>query len=136
MRLYIGGFEIDGSAIALYDCTHPADRWLDGLTEGGRLMLPLTRVKQMEGNVRHGRVFRIERRGTDYLVQSVVGVAIYPCEGRGRDPDAEAALAAAIEKDIESRTESWRRVTRLYRNTEIPQERCWLRAPGWALVYE
>ena len=116
--------------------THPADRWLDGLTEGGRLMLPLTRVKQMAGNVRHGRVFRIERRGTDYLVQSVMNVAIYPCEGCGRDPDAEARLAAAIEKEIESRTESWRRVTRLYRNTEIPQERCWLHAPGWALAYE
>jgi len=116
--------------------THPADRWLDALTEGGRLMLPLTRVKQMQGNVRHGRVFRIEWRGTDYLVQSVMGVAIYPCEGCGRDPDAEAALAAAIDKDIESQTESWRRVTRLYRNIEIPQERCWLHARGWSLAYE
>jgi len=116
--------------------THPADRRLDALTEGGRLMLPLTRVKQMQGNVRHGRVFRIEWRGTDYLVQSVMGVAIYPCEGCGRDPDAEAALAAAIDKDIESQTESWRRVTRLYRNIEIPQERCWLHARGWSLAYE
>jgi len=64
-------------------------------------MLPLTRVKQMEGNVRHGCAFRIERRGTDYLVQSVMGVAIYPSEGCA---DAEAALAAATERDIESRT--------------------------------
>jgi hypothetical protein len=53
-------------------------------------MLPPTQVKQMEGDVRHGRVFRIERRDTDYLVQSVMGAAIYPCEGWGRDPDAEA----------------------------------------------
>jgi protein-L-isoaspartate(D-aspartate) O-methyltransferase len=68
------------------------------------------------------------------LVQSVSGVAI--SEGCGRDPAAEAALAVAIEKDIQSRTEGWRRVTRLYRPTEIPQERCWLRAPGWVLAYE
>ena len=25
--------------------THPADPWLDGLTDGGRLLLPLTMVK-------------------------------------------------------------------------------------------
>lgn len=116
--------------------THPAERWLDGLRDGGRLLLPLTRVKQTEGNVRHGRVFRIERKGADYFVQSVTGVAVYPCEGSGRDAASEAALAAAIERDIGSRTEGWRRVTRLYRGTEVPEERCWLRAPGWALAYE
>jgi protein-L-isoaspartate(D-aspartate) O-methyltransferase len=116
--------------------THPADRWLDGLTEGGRLMLPLTRVKQTDGNARHGRVFRIERRGSDYLVCPVSDVAVYPCEGIGRDADAEAAIAAAIEKDIDSRTEGWRRVTRLYRHANIPLERCWLRASGWVLAYD
>ena len=47
-------------------------------------------------------MFRIERRGPDYLVQWVSGVAIYPCEGCGRNRDSEAALALAIERDIES----------------------------------
>jgi protein-L-isoaspartate(D-aspartate) O-methyltransferase len=116
--------------------THPAERWLDRLTDGGRLLLPLTRVKQAAGNVRHGRVFRVERRGTEYCVQPVTAVAVYPCEGWGRDPGSEAALATAIERDIESGTEGWRRVTRLYRGTEIPGERCWLRAPGWVLAFE
>jgi protein-L-isoaspartate(D-aspartate) O-methyltransferase len=116
--------------------THPAERWLHGLTEGGRLILPLTRVKQTEGNARHGRVFCIERKGADYFVQSVTGVAVYPCEGRGRDPVSESALAAAIERDMKSGTEGWRRVTRLYLGAEIPEERCWLRAPSWALAYE
>jgi protein-L-isoaspartate(D-aspartate) O-methyltransferase len=82
-------------------------------------------------------VFRIERRGPDYLVQWVSGVAIYPCEGCGRNRDSEAALALAIERDIESGMVRWRRVARLYRGTEIPDEgRCWLRAPGWALAYK
>jgi protein-L-isoaspartate(D-aspartate) O-methyltransferase len=83
-------FELADVTYVNAGATRPADRWLEGLTPGGRLTLPLTRVKQMEGNVRHGRVFRIERRDTDYLVQSVMGVAIYPCEGCGRDPDGEA----------------------------------------------
>jgi protein-L-isoaspartate(D-aspartate) O-methyltransferase len=116
--------------------THPAEQWLDGLTDGGRLLLPLTRVKQTAGNVRHGRVFRIERRGTEYIVQPVTAVAVYPCEGCGRDPGSEAALAAAIERDLESQTDGWRRVTRLYRGSEVPEERCWLRAPGWVLAFE
>jgi protein-L-isoaspartate(D-aspartate) O-methyltransferase len=82
-------------------------------------------------------VFCIERRGPDYLVRSVSGVAVYPCEGCGRDPESEAALAVAIVSDLASCTEGWRRVTRLYRGSEIPEEkRCWLCAPGWALAYE
>jgi protein-L-isoaspartate(D-aspartate) O-methyltransferase len=117
--------------------THPVGRWLDGLRQGGRLLLPLTRVKQTAGNVRHGRVFCIERRGADYLVRPVSGVAVYPCEGIGRSADDEAALAAAIERDLAGGGESWRGVTRLYRGpTGLPEERCWLRAPGWALAYE
>jgi len=26
------------------------------------------------------------------------------------------------------------RVTRLYRRDDLPEERCWLRAPGWCLT--
>ena len=29
----------------------------------------------------------------------------------------------------------WREVTRLYRNQEIPDERCWVRGSGWCLAY-
>jgi protein-L-isoaspartate(D-aspartate) O-methyltransferase len=133
------GATIDfGPADVIYvnaGATPPAERWLDGLKDGGRLILPLTRVKQTEGNVRHGRVFRIERRGGDYFAQSVTGVAVYPCEGCGRDPACEAALAAAIERDIESGIEGSRQVTRLHRGNEVPEERCWLPGPGWALAY-
>jgi len=27
------------------------------------------------------------------------------------------------------------RVTRLYRRDHLPENRCWLRAPGWCLAY-
>src|ERR1700720_1250888 len=43
--------------------TRPADIWLDRLKEGGRLILPLTADGFPNRDVRHGAVFRIERRG-------------------------------------------------------------------------
>ncbi len=118
--------------------TRPADRWLDGLNEGGRLVLPLTTNQgfiagssvspAQLGFDRRGAVFLIERRGGDYLVKWLSPVAIFPCEGM-RDAVSEAALASGFEKG------RWRDVTRLYRRDDLPEEQCWLRAPGWSLAY-
>jgi protein-L-isoaspartate(D-aspartate) O-methyltransferase len=108
--------------------TRPADSWLDGLKEGGRLILPLTAHGFPETDVRRGAVFRIERRGDDFLARRISGVAIFPCEG-GRDEASEQALAAAFDKG------GAERVTRLYRRDDLPDEQCWLRAPGWCLAY-
>lgn len=117
--------------------TRPADRWLDGLTNGGRLVLPLTRLKRTQGDARNGYVFRIERTGDDYFARALSRVAVYPCEGDGaRDEASEAALGAAIDRDSVMKTDAWKRVTRLYRGNDVPDDRCWLRAPGWALAYE
>ncbi len=103
--------------------TRPADVWLDRLAEGGRLILPLTTNVQ-----RRGAVFRIERRTPEYLAHWITPVAIIPCEGV-RDEISETALAEAFTKG------GWERVTRLYRNDRVPEDRCWLRAPGWSLAY-
>jgi protein-L-isoaspartate(D-aspartate) O-methyltransferase len=113
--------------------TRPADAWLDRLAEGGRLILPLTTEKGFladdPGNMdRRGGVFRIERRGAEFLARWVSPVAIFPCEGV-RDEVSERALAAAFEKG------GWQQVTRLYWHEEVPEERCWVRAPGWCLAY-
>ena len=43
--------------------TRPADIWPDRLKEGGRLIVPLTADGFPNRDVRHGAVFRIERRG-------------------------------------------------------------------------
>jgi protein-L-isoaspartate(D-aspartate) O-methyltransferase len=114
--------------------TRPADLWLDRLADGGRLILPLTSNQGFMGSMsvpieRRGAVFRIERRGEEFLATRISGVAIFPCEG-GRDEASEAALRAAFEKGGSER------VTRLYRRDDLPEERCWLRAPGWCLTYE
>jgi protein-L-isoaspartate(D-aspartate) O-methyltransferase len=114
--------------------TRPAEAWLDRLAEGGRLILPLTTDKGFMKNDppdpldRRGAVFRIVRRGPEFLAQWISPVAVIPCEGV-RDAVTEAALAAAFKKG------HWKQVTRLYRNGDMPEGRCWLRAPGWCLAY-
>src|SRR5882757_5827559 len=114
-------------------CTRPAESWLDRLADGGRLILPMTSdqgfgAKSLEGVAKAGAVFRIERRGKDYLAYWISPVAIFPCAG-SRDEASERALADAFAK------RGWERVTRLYRDQEIPAERCWLRGSGWCLAY-
>jgi protein-L-isoaspartate(D-aspartate) O-methyltransferase len=113
--------------------TQPAARWLDALKDGGRLILPLT-TEEGFGPIdyakiaRRGAVFRIERRGNDYLAKWIAPVAIFPCAGN-RDPVAERALAAALERG------RMQEVTRLYRGTELPEKRIWLRGEGWCVAF-
>jgi protein-L-isoaspartate(D-aspartate) O-methyltransferase len=75
-----------------------------------------------------GAVFHIVRRGKEYLAYWISPVAILPCAGN-REEVSERALATAFAK------EGWEKVTRLYRNQEIPEERCWVRGSGWCLAY-
>ena len=114
-------------------CTRPAESWLDRLADGGRLILPMTSDRGFGANppeqmASAGAVFRIERRGHDYFATWISPVAIFPCAG-SRDEVSERALADAFAKG------GWQQVTRLYRDQEIPEERCWLRGAGWCLAY-
>lgn len=113
-------------------CTHPVENWLDRLADGGRLILPMTSDQGFASAspaqmARAGAVFRIERRADDYFVNWISGVAIFPCAG-SRDEVAERALAEAFARG------GWQQVTRLYRDRDIPDERCWLRGPRWCLA--
>ncbi|MGQ0686036.1 protein-L-isoaspartate O-methyltransferase family protein [Bradyrhizobium sp.] len=114
-------------------CTRPAERWLDSLSDGGRLILPMTSDKGFGGRSerieRAGAVFRIERRGEDYRAWWISPVALIPCAGN-RDETSERALAEAFARG------GWNKVTRLYRNREIPEELCWVRGQDWCLAYE
>jgi protein-L-isoaspartate(D-aspartate) O-methyltransferase len=114
-------------------CTRPAESWLDRLADGGRLILPMTANRgsgamSPERVARTGAVFRVERRGKDYLAYWISPVAIFPCSGN-RDEMSERALAEAFARG------GWEKVTRLYRNQEIPEDRCWVRGSRWCLAY-
>ncbi|MGY3694880.1 protein-L-isoaspartate(D-aspartate) O-methyltransferase [Bradyrhizobium sp. USDA 3240] len=115
-------------------CTRPAARWLDGLADGGRLILPLTSDEGFKGGApdqiaRSGAVFLIRREGADHRARWISPVAIIPCDG-GRDEVSEKALAEAFARG------GWQKVTRLYRDAGIPDDRCWLRGDGWCLAYD
>src|SRR4030095_5541924 len=67
--------------------TQPATRWLDGLADGGRLIMPMTSDQGFGGIAPEriasaGAVFRIERRVADYLACWISPVSIFPCAGR------------------------------------------------------
>jgi len=114
-------------------CTRPAESWLDRLADGGRLILPMTSdqgfaAKPLARIEKAGAVFRIERRGKDYLAYWISGVAIFPCAGN-RDEVSEHALAKSFDNG------GWQKVTRIYRNQKIPEEHCWVRGSGWCLAY-
>jgi protein-L-isoaspartate(D-aspartate) O-methyltransferase len=106
------------------------------LRDGGRMILPLTTDKSFNhfGRAPHemvsqGAVLRIERGGDDFFVKWISAVAIYPCAG-ARDAESEKALAKALASG------RLNEVTRLYRHENVADEDCWLRAPGWSLVYK
>jgi protein-L-isoaspartate(D-aspartate) O-methyltransferase len=116
--------------------------WLDGLREGGRLILPMSSrsaFKSIEPGAmdlpRLARmasfsvIFRIERRGDEYHVGLTMPGGFIPAEGNGKDATADAALVAALESG------GAKNVTRLYRRDDLPEERCWLRGEGWCLAY-
>jgi protein-L-isoaspartate(D-aspartate) O-methyltransferase len=119
--------------------THPVDAWLDGLSDGGRLILPLTTDANTRslaaGNfdftkvMRSGVFFRIQRRGAEFAARGLLPTAIIPAEGV-RDKTAETALAAALEEG------SWKAVTRLVRGAGVTPEHCWLRGQGWCLAFD
>jgi protein-L-isoaspartate(D-aspartate) O-methyltransferase len=119
--------------------THPADTWLDGLSDDGRLILPLTTDANIRsitaGNfdpmkaMRSGAFFRIKRRGAQFEARGLLPTAIIPAEG-ARDKIAETALVAAFDKG------GWNAVTRLVRGEGVTQARCWLRGPGWCLAFD
>jgi protein-L-isoaspartate(D-aspartate) O-methyltransferase len=135
--------EGDGSSVPFEDAdiiyinagaTRPAEAWLDRLRPGGRLVLPLTTDLNFSEDGwnkmrQRGAVFLITRREGDYDAEWISPVAIFPCVGT-RDEASERPLAAALERgNVE-------RVRKLYRSDAIPEEHCWLKAPGWCLAYD
>ena len=75
--------------------THPHPLWLDRLSPGGRLVLPLTRAVEPTNVAGTGVVARITRGENGFSARIVSLVGIYSCTSV-RDPEMSAALAKAL----------------------------------------
>lgn len=124
-----------GEADVIYvnaGATRPMDAWLDRLKPGGRLLVPLTTDQAFLANAPInllGAMFLFTRDAAGFAARFVSPAAFIPGEGM-RDANSELSLASALNS---GRVQN---VVRLHRGkaaAELTQERCWLRAPGWAL---
>lgn len=117
---------IDGEwdvIVAFAGATAPQAWWLDGLADGGRLLLPMT----VADFAITGFMLRLDRHGDELLARSVGRVGFYPCIG-ARTPEGEAALRQAL-----GDTAGQRELRCLRRDPHDKDESCWLHGDGWCL---
>jgi protein-L-isoaspartate(D-aspartate) O-methyltransferase len=104
--------------------THPLDSWLDGLAEGGRMILPLTANMPAMGPIGKGPLVLLTRTGgADSLDVRLVGfVAIFSAVGL-RDESLNERLGQALMKS------PMLQVKRLRRDRHDATNACWLHGP-------
>ena len=124
------GTELDGES---YDAilvsagtTHPADAWLEGLTQAGRIVLPLT--FSIMGTIGKGVVVLLTRRsgGEGFDARPVTMVTIYSAVGI-RDAALDGRLRDAFTRG------AWPRFNRLRRDPHELALTCWLHAETFCL---
>ena len=108
--------------------THPLPAWLDGLADGGRMMLPLTSTMVPMGNIGKGLVMLITRNGDAFPARVNGVVAIYSATGL-RDETLNQQLGQAMMGG----PQKWMSVSRLRRDTHEASSSCWMHAPGFCL---
>lgn len=108
--------------------THPLDWWLDALTPGGRLMVPLTvPMIAMGATLGKGLMLLITRRDAlafDARVASMV--AIYSAVGIRDEPRSDELGRAMSKMPFPA-------LKRLRRDMHEPEGGCWLHMPGCCL---
>lgn len=103
--------------------THPLPLWLDRLSPGGTLVLPLTDREWLGG------FLRIAREAGGWPARFVLLGAAYPCAG-ARDPEAEALLAGRFPVMDGGAVRSLRR------DAHEREDTCWLHGAGYCLSTE
>jgi protein-L-isoaspartate(D-aspartate) O-methyltransferase len=111
----------------------PADRWIEGLAAGGRLVFPLgvPGPQRPNSGSRHsdrGAALRIERRGDAYAARAVSTAYFVCAEGEiEADPEEVERLRAAFEAGGLDTVRSliWKR--------PALSDRCWFAGEDWAL---
>jgi protein-L-isoaspartate(D-aspartate) O-methyltransferase len=119
-----GAFDV---VIVFAGSTHPSPQWLDGLAEGGRLLMPLTTDSWF------GFLLRAIRRGNAFAASSIGGVNIFPCAG-GRDDAAAQRLLTALKGLTPGKVPI--RALHVGDPASSEAERVWYQAPGFWLERE
>jgi protein-L-isoaspartate(D-aspartate) O-methyltransferase len=97
--------------------THPHPAWLEGLREGGRMVLPLTVA--MGATLGKGMIAKIKRERGGFSACIVTFVMIYSCASV-RDPQREPLLGKAMATGTLMKMKSVRR------DAHEPAETCLL----------
>jgi protein-L-isoaspartate(D-aspartate) O-methyltransferase len=100
-------------------CTRAEPLWLDQLTVGGRLLVPLTVGLPGMPGIGAGWMLLVTRLEAGYAARFTSPVGIFHCEG-ARSADGETALSQALSRGNRAS------VGRLRRDVHEPGPNCWL----------
>ena len=101
-------------------CTQPVHSWVTGLSEGGRLLFPLTPGWD------YGGMLMITRQGTQYRARFICKCSFIPCVGGSR-PEDEAALRNAFA------AQGMERVSGLHFGDGAQRSDAWFTGADWWL---
>ena len=127
------GSTLDGQADAILvnaGATHALPAWLDGLADGGRMLLPLTFGPSPNAPGK-GAVIKIIRQGDRFAATFGPMVAIYPCSG-ARDPDMNVALQKGFVVWMQAGMKD-SGVRSVRRDTHVADDTCWAHRDGFCL---
>jgi len=110
--------------------THPLETWLDAVTPGGKLVLPLTgTMAAMGSNIGKGIVLLLTKQDSgDFAVRLLGFAAIYSAIGV-----RDAGMDDQIGKAMLAGPMRWQGITRFRRDAHQPSESCWLHGSTFCL---
>jgi protein-L-isoaspartate(D-aspartate) O-methyltransferase len=115
-------FEPVDAIVASAGATHPQTSWLDALRPGGRLLFPMTTLRDGPGAM----LFVNRRTEEELSARFLCRVGFIDFQG-ARDPATSRRLAAALRRDRGAAVKSLRR------DGHGKDETCWLHGRGWCL---
>jgi len=108
--------------------THPLDAWLDALSPGGRMILPMTATLPGMGPIGKGFVFLVTRAGEAFTARLSGFVMIYSAIGI-----RDESLHAALGKAMLTASQRAHAISRLRRDPHEPDTSCWLHGARFCL---